>query len=278
MPTRFETIRLAIDAFENAIYPDGLNSRSVWLGLYQTLLWYQAVDHWGYDALPHIIDADKFRVPKTRAADDIGDPTPWVVRAAGVHEYLAVTLRCEPSQVALMMDRLMRGPEFEGLQRQNSLGIAFAGLVKHVLERFGPEHVSYEAEKPAKTVFPGLPLVGRSEKPSIDVLATSNGAPLAVISTKWSLRHDRLNDLTSEAPAYKAAFMQLYRQRGRPDLKYYVVTNEFDPARLTKLIDDPGIDSVVHVHKHAVTDVCQLDGRLQQLVDFPDFIAGFVAP
>jgi len=72
----------AIQVFENAEYPSGLSAATAWLGIYQTLLWYEPV-HWlEFDDLPHII----------------------------------------------------KQPDYEGLQRQNTLGIAFVGLIKHVLD------------------------------------------------------------------------------------------------------------------------------------------------
>ncbi len=77
-----------------------------------------------------------------------------------------------------------------------------------------------------------------------------------------------INDLTSECRAYKgaAAFTDTR-------IFYYVATNEFDPARTDKLIGDKCIDGVVHVHKPLVTEVCQLNGRLDQLLDLSELIA-----
>jgi hypothetical protein len=58
----------------------------------------------------------------------------------------------------------------------------------------------------------------------------------------------------------------------RITLRYYVVTNEFSPARLTKIISDPCVDKVVHVHKPLLTEVLALDGRLDELTDLTEFI------
>jgi len=71
---------------------------------------------------------------------------------------------------------------------------------------------------------------------------------------------------------FKAAYQRIYRQTRRAKLLYYVVTNEFDPSRLNKVLDDTCVDGVVHVHKAAVTEVCKLNGRLTQLIDLADFI------
>jgi len=159
------------------------------------------------------------------------------------------------------------------MQRQNTLGIAFAGLMKHVLERFGAPRASYDLEVKAQNIFRGITLPGRSATACIDLLATCANSPRAVLSTKWSLRHDRLNDMTEECPAYKSAYQRLYRATpGAPDLLYYVVTNEYDPSSLNKILRDPCVDAVVHVHKIALVDVCRLDNRLGRLLDLADLI------
>jgi hypothetical protein len=86
------------------------------------------------------------------------------------------------------------------------------------------------------------------------------------------VRHDRVNDLTNECPVYKGAYTRMYRQQRRPDLLYYVVTNEFDPARLDKMMSDSCVDGVIHVHKACVVDVCGMNGRMEKLIDLADFV------
>ena len=162
----------------------------------------------------------------------------------------------------------MRRPEYKGLQRQNPLGIAFIGLVHHALSTYGSRHLGYETEQFAQKVFPGITFPGRSKAPAVDILVRKNRVPRAIVSVKWSLRHDRINDLTNECPSYKQAAAW-----GRHPLEYVVVTNEYDPARLEKVLGDSCIDAVVHVHKPAVVEVSQLDGRLTRLLDLSDLFA-----
>jgi len=185
---------------------------------------------------------------------------------------MAAQLGCLPEQLADKIDLLMRAPAYHGLQRQNVLGTAFVGLLKYILEEFGSRHISYETEIDAATIFPRIEIPGRSGTPRIDLLGRCNGIPSVVVSAKWSIRHDRLADITNECPVYRAAYNRIYRQTRRSDLRYYVVTNEFDPARLNKILDDTCIDGVVHVHKRAVVDVCGLDGRLARMLDLTDMI------
>ena len=77
-----------------------------------------------------------------------------------------------------------------------------------------------------------------------------------------------LNDITNECPAYKGAAMWT-----RSNIEYIVVTNEFGSARLQRLLRDNCVDTVVHVHKPAVVNVCQIDGALDSLADLTDLIA-----
>src|SRR5574341_924607 len=167
MPTRQQTIDDAIEIFENATYPHGLNVSSAWLGIYQTLLWYEPVNQLQYTELPHIIDADKLHPKKLTG----NKPQAWQVRADIINNYLAQQLNCPPANVSSYTDLLMKHSSYQGMQRQNSLGIAFAGLVKHILQKFGTGHISYTAEVDARMVFSGVTVPGRSDTPSIDLLA-----------------------------------------------------------------------------------------------------------
>jgi hypothetical protein len=271
MPTREQTIADAIQILEKATYPSGLDTHSTWLGIYQTLLWYEPVNRSGFDLLPHIIDADKLRPSQAAKSRARVGPSAWQQRAQAINTYLAQSLGCTADEVPSKTDLLMRSPDYLGMQRQNTLGIAFAGLVKHVLEKFGPQKIVYQSEIEASTIFAGVTVPGRSSTPRIDLLATHGDMPRAIISAKWSVRHDRLNDITNECPVYKAAYQRIYRQ-SRRELLYYVVTNEFDPSRLTKMLDDTCVDGIIHVHKAGVVDVCRLNGRLTGLIDLADFV------
>lgn len=261
-----------IAVFEGAEYPSGLNAETAWLGIYQTLMWYEPVNWVQIIELPHIIDADKLRPSYPPAAGSWLMPNIWQTRAQNVAEYLAQQLGCPVESVSGKVDLLMKLPVYKGRQRQNPLGNAFVRLLRHVLERFGSTALQYATEVKAATIFPGVTVPGRSDTPSIDILGSVEGVPRVVISAKWSLRHDRMNDITNECPVYKAADMRIYRHTSRSRLLYYVVTNEFDPARLGKMLSDSCIDGVVHVHKPAVVDVCKLNGRMDRLLDLSDLI------
>ncbi len=273
MPTREQIIADAIAVFEHAEYPVGLNASSAWLGIYQTLLWYESVNWVGFVDLPHIIDADKLRPSSPAKQRTWTRPSAWQERAWAVSAHLAEQLGCPVEEAQSKTDLLMKQPQYTEMQRQNPLGIAFGGLIKHVLERFGSSAVSYDTEVEAASVFPGITFPGRSGTPRIDLLARRDNLPRTIMSAKWSVRHDRLSDITNECPVYKAAYERIYRQSRREHVLYYVLTNEFDPSRLIKMLDDTCVDGVVHVHKAAVVEVCALNGRLSKLLDLTDLIS-----
>jgi hypothetical protein len=263
VPSRKNTIQHAVAIFRQTTRRYGASADRAWLGIYAALLWYEPTGDPAYPFLPHIIDADKLRRPRGRgSARPESRLGAWQRRAAALEAYLAQQMGCAPAEVRGRVDRVMRTAEYRPLQRQNPLGIASIGLVHYVLSTFGDQRLSYEMEQHAAHVFPGITFPGRSSAPSVDVLVRKKRLPRAIVSVKWSLRHDRINDLTNECPAYKQA-----ASWGRHPLDYIVVTNEYDPARLSKVLGDACIDAVVHVHKPAVIEVAGLDGRLHSLMD-----------
>jgi len=81
-----------------------------------------------------------------------------------------------------------------------------------------------------------------------------------------------MNDITNDCPVFKAAYERIYRQVRRERLAYYMIINQYNRGRVKKMLSDSCIDGVVHVHKAAVVEVCQLDGQLANLMDLLDFI------
>jgi hypothetical protein len=212
---------------------------------------------------PWTVDANRLTHPLSAKAE----LRVWQARAVAGEKYMAEQWEVDPSGIAGMVDRLMNLGAYAGLQRQNILGSAFAGLVNHVLELFGSQDLTYELEVAGERAFPGVQLPTRTGEPFIDILVRKQGRNRGIISTKWSIRHDRINDLTSECRAYKNAARFTDTQ-----IFYYVATNEYDPARVEKPLTDKCIDGVVHVHKPLVTAVSGLDGRLAEFLDLSDLI------
>ncbi|NQS97401.1 MAG: hypothetical protein HQ591_03015 [candidate division Zixibacteria bacterium] len=261
---------VAIDLFDSSIYPNGLTEGSAWLGFYQTLIWFEESLSEGVPPLLHIIDSDKLRPAVSLDMKYSQKSKIWVHRARMVAEYLAKELNVSIDDLPNKVGRLFNHPNWKGRQKNNPLGIGLVALVSHCLRKFSADEFDFQIECHANSIFPDIRIPGRSKDPRIDILAHFDGIPRAIVSCKWSVRHDRLGDITSECTVYKAEAL-----RSRLKLDYYLITNEYDPARLSKILDDSCIDNVVHVHKHAVVDVCGLDDRLIKLLDLSVFLKKF---
>jgi hypothetical protein len=214
-----------------------------WKGIYSLLLWYE-------HGLPHIIDADKLL------------SEPWRSRARAVESYVARELGIGPEHLPDVVDQLLRSGIFPlRPQRQNPLGIGFVEALFFLLQHFASKAYEFHPEREiGKAVFPGVVESPRS-KPDIVVVRPGRGE-VAVVSAKWSLRHDRLKDVKDEAAYFKTL---------RTNLKFYIVTNEFDPARLDKLCSDYRVDGVFHVNKSAIK-IAGLNGRTDALGDLVELL------
>jgi len=275
-----EDRRIIVDAFDHdCIWPSGSPQLAdAWLGIYQLLLWYAH----GY---LHIREANDLKKNKT-----------WQGRATQAEEYIAAALGIKPDQLASHVDRMMQLPRWqvaledkgttascpqcghsfllpvEG-QRNNPLGNGLRILTAEVLRRWGDQRFTFTEEALATGWFPGIAMPGRSTKPKVDVLAHTDTRPRAIISCKWSGRHDRMSDITNECQQYKQAAIQQQNM----NLLHFVITNELDGQRTDKVLNQPCIDGLVMVHlplaKQIGTTTSMMeraieDGRLLDLVDF----------
>lgn len=250
-----------VGAFQRARFPSGGPTlREAWLGIYQVLWWFEE-----RTGLLHVAEANELRKSRT-----------WKERAAAAEEYIAEALDVRREDLPEMLDQMMRLPRWSEVeQRNNPLGNGLRILVAAVLRQWGDSRFEYAEEQRATRWFPGIQMPGRSEEPSIDVaVAREDGAPRAVVSCKWSIRHDRISDPTNECVTYRAAAIQ----RGIEDLTYYVVTNETGRSRLDKVLNQPCVEALVHVNLGLVermwggmTDAMQaakVSGKLLDLVEF----------
>lgn len=234
--------RLVVGEFDRSLYPSGGPTlEEAWLGFYQVLWWYE-------NELLHVHDAPALWESGT-----------WRERAKQAAIYIADALGIAPAELPLHVDRMMRLDRWNGVQRNNPVGHGLRMLVCEVLRRWGDQRFEYREEQDATQWFPGIQMPGRSSTPKIDVVAIrkSDRVPRAAISCKWSIRHDRISDPTNECTQYKAAAIN----RQIMDLTYLVATNETDGQRLDKVINQPCVDGLVHVH-----------------LDFVEHLAGGLTP
>lgn len=225
-----------IAEFDNCLFPSSEPSlQDAWLGIYQVLWWYE-------HGLLHVHDAPALWRNRT-----------WAQKATVGEQHIASLLGISPSRVQAVVDRMMHLPRWDGSQRNNPLGHGFRMLVAEILRRWGDDRFEYREEATATDFYPGIKMPGRSVAPKIDVVAIhrTRRTPKAVISCKWSIRHDRISDPTNECTQYKSASIQLQEM----DLLYFVATNEMSGQRLDKVVDQPCVDGLVHVSLDFLTTV-----------------------
>lgn len=264
-----------VEAFDHAcIWPSGKPGLDdAWHAIYQLLLWY-AEGH------IHIREANDLRRNKT-----------WQNRATAAEAYIADALGLPPNQLAANVDLMMQLPRSANskaatgntmtcphcgqnfvvpanTQRHNTLGNGLRILIAEILNRWGDPRFIYDEEAPTTKWFPGITLPGRTQRAKIDILARTNpqkpdelSRPRAVISCKWSARHDRMSDITNECPQYKSAAAQ----QSQPwDLLYFVVTNELDGQRSNKALEQRCMDALVMVHRPLAAHIGTLTPMMQQ--------------
>lgn len=234
MPTRREILSSLEQYLERwAVVPS-----DACLALYRLLLDYE-------HSVPRITDSNRL-VKGT-----------WRERAKMVESVLAEAMGVAVDQVQEQVDVLMKQFYPPCTQRMNPVGIALACSIVHFAKKFGSERFRWQMEARIGTdIFPNLTGFRRQ---SIDIVAFENDQPYIIISSKWGIRHDRIRDPQEEADTYK---------NQEPSLKFVVVTNEFDSARLSKLIHYPAIDGVYHVRRELVG--AAYGNRNETLTDLKD--------
>jgi hypothetical protein len=248
--------RLVTDAFSDCRWPKGEPTLdTAWLGIYQMLLWYEH----GYI---HI-----------REANDLRKSRVWQERAQHTEQYIANALGIGSQEVEPLVDKMMRLPRWQGMQRNNPLGNGLRILTAEVLRRWGSDNFQYKEEEPAANWWPGIQMPGRSEAPKVDVMVLTD-KPRVVISCKWSGRHDRMSDVTNECQEYKAAAVK----RQNMKLLHFVITNEIDGQRTDKILNQPCVDGLIMVHLPLVQELgtvtTMMEGAIGagRLIDIVDFV------
>ncbi|MFC7230514.1 hypothetical protein ACFQMM_02410 [Saliphagus sp. GCM10025308] len=151
-----------------------------------------------------------------------------------------------------------------GGDRQNTRGNGFEHTTSYLIETFcgvepmvGPQ-LSGGTNAPMR----GYEMIQEGDVETLDLALFSPGEFRMVISTKWTLRRDRLKQYLFEA--------EFLKER-TPDLNMTVLTNDCDENYLTTLIDHHAIDRVYHVHKPLVLETIrpfdEESGSLLELVE-----------
>ena len=230
---------------------DNPTPANLWKTTYRVLLWY---DKAGNEWLPHIID---FNLIKKK-------DSAWYKHARRVDEYLKREFDVE--NVGDHVDQLM-SVAGKKIQRQNYLGIGFTCLVQETLRRFCKVTSRMEVAvgnipgfEDAERLRPGF-----GNKP-IDLIVKDENDFRVIISSKWSMRHDRIDEMIEQARILKQI---------RPNLTFLAVTNEFMRGRLQRALRGDPIDAIYHVQLPLLKELGQSleSAKLKDLSELYDDVA-----
>jgi hypothetical protein len=164
--------------------------------------------------------------------DSRGQPNATIRKAESLTTYLAQQLGCPRDELCSRIGSYWRHPLVEGLQPNNLVGHAFRSIVAEILKLFGAPGIVYDEEVGARDLLPHFVMSSRSKEPMIDIVASKGPRPVAMISTRWRFRHDRV-DFIDEAHSYAPAAARSYGA-----VPYFAVMGEFSAARVGKVLDN----------------------------------------
>ena len=187
-------------------------------------------------------------------------------RAELLTGFLADELGVSRNAVCEEIAAYWREPGINDKQPNNLAGHAFRSLTVHILETFGDQDVTYFEEVSPYKEFPGQQFTTRSRDPKIDIVARRGDVTVALISSRWRFRHDRV-DVVEEAMAYTPA-----ARRHNPECRFYASVGEFAPNRLEKILSNcPSaqphgpISATVHFAPQLITAGLGENGRMDHL-------------
>ena len=256
--TRGKNAQLAVDLFEELRSTHGWSAQDAWKGIAMLLLtcqlWKQG---WGsFHGVVVYRESNDFRIRN-------GKENATIRKARSLTRMLSEAFGVEDA--CSVIGQYWRRPEVSGAQPNNLVGHAFRSLVGHVLGTYGNPDVKYEEEVDPHDEFTGLTLHTRSKSTKIDIVARKGRETVALISTRWRFRHDRV-DLVDEALAYAPS------RRFFPNIRFYGVVGEFASARNEKVLkhcpplaENPPIAALVHFHPELITRGLGENGRMEHL-------------
>jgi len=259
---RSENAQIAVDMFHDIRIRHELSQATAWQGIARLLM---SCEIWD-GAWEPFYDVVVYRERNDFKLNANGEPNACLRRAEELTGYLAHALGVLRADLCASIGSYWRHPSIQGLQPHNLVGHAFRSIVVTALQNFGDPSLVYEEEVDPHVLFPGTAFHTRSREPRIDVVASREGTPVAMVSARWRYRHDRV-DLVDEAIAYAPA-----GRRRNPHCKFYAVVGEFAPNRLDKVLahcppsnPHPAIDAAVHFSPELLWEGLKENGRTQNL-------------
>ena len=224
---RSANAQLAVDMYEALQAQNGWTRATAWQGIARLLL---SCEVWRHGWQPF------HGVVVYREANDFKNsarvPNAVMRRAEALTAYLANELGVPRAGLCNEIAAYWKHPDVVGLQPHNLVGHAFRSLVVHILKTFGDQGITYAEEISPYQEFPGQQFATRSPGAKIDIIARRGTVTVALISSRWRFRHDRV-DVVEEAMAYAPA-----ARRHNTGCRLYASVGEFAPNRLDKILSN----------------------------------------
>lgn len=241
-----------------------------WLGVALLLM---TCDIWRDGEWRPFHDAPVLRESNDYRHTKAGIPNKALSEAVLVKEWIAAELDSDTSEVCSELGQFFRHRDIAGLQPNNPRGHAFRSLVAETLARFGDPQLDVTEEVSPRDLFPGFDFGNRSTDARIDIVVQRGPRVVALITTRWTYRHDRV-DIIDEARAYMPAAHAQNR-----DCRFYGVTAEFMTARLKKVINETSpvmrnaaIDRLVHLNPELPGDLIGRNGDLREMWSLAEMV------
>jgi hypothetical protein len=199
-----------------------------------------------------------------------GGPNKALKEATLIGDYIAEKLGIPRAGLCAHLGGFLKGL---GIQPNNPRGHAFRSLAAEALSTYGDPGLTVREELDPHSLYPGFTFALRSANPRIDIVVLRAKRIVALCSTRWTYRHDRV-DMLEEATAYMAA-----ARRENPDCRFFGITAELNPARLKKVVKqtsclqrNAAMERLVHLHKPLATTVIGHNSVLEHLMDFAEWV------
>jgi len=254
---------LAVELYGDLLAERGWGLDQAWLAIAALLMtceiWRDGEWRFFHGA-PVLQESNNYRLTRR------GEPNRALAEALRVRRRLTDELGVGEQALCGEIGRFFRHPDIVGLQPNNPRGHAFRSLVAETLARFGDPRLDVREEVSPHELFPGFDFGNRSPNARIDIVVQRGPRVVALITTRWTYRHDRV-DIIDEALAYTPA-----ARRENAECRFYGVTAEFVPGRLHKVIEqtepampNAAINRLVHLQPELAGALLGRNGGLEQM-------------
>jgi hypothetical protein len=217
---------------------------------------------------------DFHRVVVYRESNDFkitrSGPNSTIRKAQKLTNYLAAELGLEEDSLCASVGKYWENKNITALQPHNLVGHAFRSIFTEILKIHGDTSISYDEEVNPYEEFHGYRFDTRSKKPKIDIVARKDGQTVALLSTRWRYRHDRV-EVVDESYSYIPVARRINRY-----CNFYAVIGEFSPARIEKILDHSPpkhahgpIAAAVHFNPLLIKEGLEENGRIEHLKSLP---------